>query len=122
MDTKDLLGDESTPNLPPTSDEKTLAILSHILTILFWFIPPLVIYILKKDESAYVSDHSKESLNFQITLFILYMVSGVLVLLLIGFLLMFIIYIAQIALAIVATIRASEGKIYRYPVNFRFIK
>jgi uncharacterized protein len=122
MDTKDLLGDESTPNLPPTSDEKTLAILSHILTIFFWFIPPLVIYILKKDESAYVSDHSKESLNFQITLFILYMVSGVLVLLLIGFLLMFIIYIAQIALAIVATIRASEGKIYRYPVNFRFIK
>ena len=71
MDTKDLLGDESMPAITPSSDEKTLAILSHILTIVSSFIAPLIIYLLKKDESPYVREHAKESLNFQITVFII---------------------------------------------------
>ena len=49
MDTKNLLGDDFTPAVTPTSDERTLAILAHILTIVSSFIAPLVIYLLKKD-------------------------------------------------------------------------
>lgn len=119
MDTKDLLGDESMPAITPSSDEKTLAILSHILTIVSSFIAPLIIYLLKKDESPYVRDHAKESLNFQITMFI---ICAVLFVTIIGILLIWVVQIANLILVIIATIKASENKTYRYPFNFRLIK
>ena len=122
MDTKNLLGDDFTPAVTPTSDERTLAILAHILTIVSSFIAPLVIYLLKKDESPFVSEHAKESLNFQITMFILFMISFVLMLVLIGFLLIWLLSIANLVLVIIATIKANENKMYRYPINFRLIK
>lgn len=122
MDTQNLLGEDFAPATTPTSDERTLAILAHILTIVSSFIGPLVIYLIKKDESTFVAEHAKESLNFQITLFILYMISFALMLLLIGFLLIFLLSIANLVLVIIATIKANENRIYRYPINFRFIK
>lgn len=122
MDTKNLMGEDFTPAVPPTSDEKTFAILAHILTIVSSFIAPLVIYLLKKDESAFVSEHAKESLNFQITMFILFMISFVLMLVLIGFLLIWLLSIVNLVLVIIATIKANENKMYRYPINFRLIK
>ena len=122
MDTKNLMGEDFMPAVTPTSDERTLAILAHILTIVSSFIAPLVIYLLKKDESAFVSEHAKESLNFQITMFILFIISLILMLLLIGFLLIWLLSIANLVLVIIATIKASENKMYRYPINFRLIK
>jgi uncharacterized Tic20 family protein len=119
MDTKDLLGDESMPAITPSSDEKTLAILSHILTIVSSFIAPLIIYLLKKDESYYVQEHAKESLNFQITVFI---ICAILFVTIIGILFIWVVSIANLILVIIATIKASENKMYRYPFNFRLIK
>jgi uncharacterized Tic20 family protein len=114
-----LLGREEQPPYQPTSDERILAILSHILTLLGSFIPPLIIYLFKKDESKYVADHALESLNFQITLIICGFISLLLIIVLIGFLLMWFLSIAALVLVIVASIRASDNKLYRYPVNFR---
>ena len=122
MNTENMIGTDYTPVITPTSDEKTLAILAHILTIISSFIAPLIIYLIKKDDSPYVAEHAKESLNFQITMFILYIISVVLMLLLIGFLLIWLLSIANIILVIIATIKASENKMYRYPINFRLLK
>jgi uncharacterized Tic20 family protein len=113
------LGTEEAPLVPPTSDEKTMALLSHILTFIFPILAPLVIYLVKKDESTFVASHAKESLNFQITMFI---VCVILIISVIGLLLLWIVGIIVAVLVIVATIRASEGKLYKYPVNIRFIK
>lgn len=63
-----LTGDEMLPNYTPTSDEKTLALLSHVLTFVAPILAPLIIYLIKKDESQFVAWHAKESLNFHITL------------------------------------------------------
>ena len=122
MDTKDLLGEDFLPAIHPTADEKTFAILSHILTIVSSFLAPLIIYLLKKDESPYVAEHAKESLNFQITMAILYIISCILIVVLIGLLMIWLLTIANFILVIVATVKASENKVYRYPVNFRLIK
>jgi uncharacterized Tic20 family protein len=113
------LGTEETPLIPPTSDEKTMALLSHILTFILPILAPLVIYLVKKDESEFVASHAKESLNFQITMFI---VCVILIISVIGLLLLWVVGIIVAVLVIVATIRASEGKLYKYPVNIRFIK
>jgi len=116
-----MLGREEIPASEPTSDEKLLAILSHILCIVvgLGFIPPLIIYILKKDESYYIAENAKESLNFQLTMLLLCIVFFISV---IGILFIWFLGIFNLVLVIVATIKTSENKIYRYPINLRLIK
>lgn len=116
---QDLLGTDESPMLPPTSDEKTLALLAHVLTFVFPILAPLIIYLVKKDESTYVAYHAKESLNFQITMFI---ICFALVITFVGILLLIPVGIVYTILIIVATIRASEGKLYKYPFAIRLIK
>ena len=114
-----ILGTESQPAVPATSDEKTMALLAHVLTFVAWLIPPLIIYLIKKDESEFVKEHAKESMNFQITLAI---ASLILIITVVGIFLLWIVGIASLVLRIVATLRASEGKLYRYPLTIRLIK
>jgi uncharacterized Tic20 family protein len=116
------LGTDTLPEYVPTSDDKTMAILSHVLTFVASFVAPLIIYLVKKDNSTFATDHAKESLNFQITLTIAAIICIPLMLIIIGFLILPVIGIASIIWRIVATIKASEGKLYRYPFCFRFIK
>jgi uncharacterized protein len=107
---------------PVTGDERTLAILAHILTLVGGFLVPLIIWLVKKDESVFVAESAKESLNFQITLFIAFAICFLLIFVLIGAFLMPIVGLIGLVLVIVATIRTSEGKIYRYPLSIRLIK
>lgn len=116
---QDLLGTDETPVVPPTSDEKTLALLAHVLTFIFPLLAPLVIYLIKKDESQFVAYHARESLNFQITLII---VCFALIITIVGIFLLWIVGIIWTILVIVATVRASEGKLYKYPLSIRLIK
>jgi len=113
------LGQDTVPSYVPTSDEKTMAILCHVLTLFFWIFPPLIIYLIKKDESPFIREHAKESMNFQITWAI---IGAILFITLIGILLLWVVGIVVLVLVIVATIKASEGKLYRYPFTLRLIK
>jgi uncharacterized Tic20 family protein len=119
MPENSLLGTESMPDYVPTSDEKTFAILSHILTLVAPIIAPLIIFLIKKDESKFVAYHSKESLNFQITMALLVIILFITI---VGILLIWFVGVFSLILVIVATIRASEGKLYKYPLSIRFIK
>lgn len=115
----DLSGSVSTPARRPDGDERTLAIIVHVLSIFFWIVPGLVVYILKKDESAFVADHAREAMNFQISMTILYVV---LLVSLVGILFLWVPWLIQLVACIVAAIRASEEKLYRYPFTLRLIK
>jgi len=75
----------------------------------------------KKDENAYLSDQAKEALNFQITVMLAQFIAGILVFILIGFILIPIIWLANIVLCIVAAISISKGETYRYPFTLRLI-
>jgi uncharacterized protein len=119
--TNTIFGTEEQPLVTPTSDEKTMAILSHILCIVAGFIAPLIIYLVKKD-SPYIAAHAKESLNFQLTMIIASIISWVLVFVIIGIFLLILVWLANLVLIIVATIRASENKLYKYPFSIRFVK
>jgi uncharacterized Tic20 family protein len=115
---------EEYPLTTPTSDERTLGILSHILAIVpgIGIFGPLVIWLIKKDDSPFVSENAKESLNFQLTMIIAVIISCILIVVLIGIFLIWILGILNLIFVIIATIKASENKIYRYPFNFRLIK
>lgn len=119
MEEKSYLGTDADPVISPTSDEKTLALLSHVLTLAVGFVAPLIIYLIKKDESSFVTSHAKESLNFQITIFIIIVALFITV---IGILLVWVVGILALVLVIMATIKASEGKLYKYPFSLRLIR
>ncbi len=112
----------TTPGTLGASDQRMWAIFAHVGGIFFSFIPALVIWLIYKDRDDYVRDQSAEALNWQITLIIAYAVSGLLVLVLIGFFLLFAIGIASLVLGIMAAVAANRGERYRYPVNLRLVK
>jgi uncharacterized Tic20 family protein len=120
--TESFLGTGEEPLVPPGSDERLMAILSHILAIVpgIGILGPLIIYLAKKD-SPFVAHHARESLNFQITVIIAYIVAVLTMILLIGFFLFWLIGIANTILVIVASIRANDGKLYRYPFSTRLV-
>lgn len=96
--------------------------LAHIGTLVLGFIAPLVVLLVQGERSAKVREHSVESLNFQITAFIGYVVSWVLTFIFIGFITWFLVWVAAVVFAIIATIAASKGEAYKYPFALRLVK
>jgi len=98
------------------------ALAAFIAPFLGAVIGPLVVWLLKRDHSAFAGECAKEALNFNITVCIGYAVCGLLAIAFIGIPLMIALFIAWLILTIVAAVRASEGISYRYPVSIRFIR
>ncbi|MEO3868351.1 DUF4870 domain-containing protein [Nonomuraea sp. B12E4] len=105
----------------PGTDDTTMAMLSHLSGLLVSWIGPLIIYLMKKDEAPYVRDQAAEALNFQLTMFIGYVVSAILMVVFIGFLLFPIIWILSLIFHIQAAMATTKGQNYRYPFAIRMI-
>lgn len=105
-----------------SQDDKNIALLTHLGGIFFTFIPALIVWLLKKDESPFLADQAKEALNFQITVIIGFAIGVVLTIVLVGVLVIWGVAIANLVLCIVAGVKASSGEKYRYPFALRLIK
>jgi len=117
------------PPPPPATgaapaDQRTMALVAHLLGLFTWIIGALVIWLVNKDDpsKAFVTDQAKEALNFQITLGLAAIVSSILMIVLIGFLLMPLVGLAGLVFAIIAAVKANNGEAYRYPFILRLIK
>lgn len=108
-----------------TKQEKNFGMLAHLAGFGSFIVPfgniigPLVVWLLKKDESEYIADQAKEALNFQIS-FTIY--------LLVSFLFFWLLFIPTIILGIVwfvqmivALVKSGEGEVYSYPFTIRFV-
>lgn len=112
-----------------TREERNWGMLSHLSALTGYFfapfvgniVAPLIIYLMKKDESPFVAEQSRESLNFQISVCIYWLISGVLAIILIGFLLLAAVWVAGVILTIIASVKAANGEAYRYPLTIRLI-
>ena len=116
-----------TPTEGYSKDERMWGMFCHLSALAVFvgipsFIGPLVIWLIKKNEYPFVDDQGKESLNFQISLWIYGLICIPLLFVLIGFFLLFALAIAGIILVIVAALKANEGIAYRYPLTIRLIK
>jgi uncharacterized protein len=106
----------------PNNDDRNLAMLAHLLGIVSGFIGALIIWLIKKDQSAFIDEQGKEALNFQITMLIAFVVAGMLMVILIGALLMPLLFVANLVFCILAAVAVSKGEHYRYPVAIRLLK
>jgi hypothetical protein len=105
----------------PSNDDKNIATVTHLGGTVFSFIPGLLVWALKKDDNAYITDQAKEALNFQITMLIAQFVAGILVWVLVGILLIPMVWLFNIVFCIIAAISTSRGEAYRYPFCLRLI-
>ena len=111
-----------------SKEERTFGMLCHLAALAGYVIPlgtilgPLVVWLLKRDSSPFVDEQGKEALNFQISFLIYIIISIILCVLLIGFVLLIALGIAELILVIMAALKANEGVSYRYPLTIRFIK
>jgi len=105
----------------PSKDDINLALLAHLLGIVTGFVGALILWLVKKD-SPFVTHHSLEALNFQITMAIAYVVCWLLMFIVIGILLMPLLFIGNLVFCILAAMAASRGEMYRYPFALRLLK
>jgi uncharacterized Tic20 family protein len=104
------------------SDERLWATLAHAGVILFGFIPPLIIWLVFRERSAFVNDQAKEALNWSILMAIASFVGAITIVAIIGFVILPLVGIAVLVFGILAAIAANKGEQYRYPFNWRIIK
>jgi uncharacterized Tic20 family protein len=103
------------------SDEKTWGIISHISIPFFWFIGPLIGYLIYKDRSPFLKQVTTEALNFSILYSIVQVAGWVLAWITFG-LINLAAFIVALIFCIMATMAASRHEFYKYPINARFIK
>lgn len=110
------------PQPVSASDEKTWSILSHVGGIILNWVGPLIVFLIYKDRSAVIRQHSVAALNFQLTILIGYIVGFILSIVFIGFLVVLAASVLSIIFGIMAALAANEGRAYKYPIAIPFVK
>jgi len=112
-------------------DEKTWALIAHFGGII-GFIPPLIAFLVKKDQSATVRAHAVAALNFQIVVTATYI--ALVILNACGeFFLPSIVstllslaatatWIIGVVFAVIAGLKANQGQLYKYPIPVQLVK
>jgi uncharacterized protein len=112
-----------------TENERTWGMLAHLAALAGVVMPlfgcvlgPLVVWLGRRDQSAFVEAQAKEALNFNISVFLAAIVCSLLMLVFVGFILGAALFIAWLVMTLIAAIKASEGIAYRYPFSLRLVK
>ena len=117
------------PEIESTPEERTTGLLLHLSQLLGLTLPilaiiaPLIIWQVKREQSKYLDWHGKEAVNFQITAFIAWCVTAVIAFMTcgLGAFLFLPLVVAEVVCVILATVRANEGKCWRYPLTIRLV-
>ncbi|MBX3402821.1 MAG: DUF4870 domain-containing protein [Phycisphaeraceae bacterium] len=112
-----------------TSDQRTYALIMHLSLIASHFLPlalviaPLVMWLIKKDESAFLDDHGKEATNFQLSLLLYALLIGALSIISCGIAAVAFIplYVLAIVGMVLGAAAANRGEYFRYPACLRLI-
>ena len=117
--------DHLSPPGEPTvnSNDRNLAMLTHLSGLIFGFIVSLIVWLIHKDraDKSYIVSEAKEALNFQLTVTIAAIICCILQVILIGFLLMPLLWIVNVVFCIMAAVKVSSDGHYRYPFTLRLI-
>lgn len=108
----------------PTPSERSTSTWTQVGAIFTAWIVPLIIFLVKKDESPFIREQSRQSLNFQLTLIIAYIIADVIAVITLGFGAIFylVIWIVALVFMIIAAVAANKGEVYKVPMSIQFVK
>lgn len=104
------------------SNDKIWAGAVYLSSFVFVLFGPLVIWLLKRNDSEFVHYHCKEYFNFLISYTIYTLVAIILVFVGIGIILAWVVSVYVLIFTIIAAVKAFNGEYYRIPFIIRFIK
>jgi len=110
-----------------THNDKTFGMLAHLSALAGFVIPfgniigPLLVWLIKKEGGGWIDRQGRESLNFQITVFIFVIISGILTAVFIGYLLLALAAAFSFVMVIIASVKVYDGQDFRYPFCIRFL-
>lgn len=110
------------------ADINTNAMIIQLSAFAGYFVPfgniilPVVLWLIWRDRDPYLNRMGSEAVNFQISMLIYYVVCVLLMIVLIGFLLIFAALIFHLTFIIIAAVQTSRGVEFRYPMTIRFIR
>jgi len=110
-----------------SSDERTWGVITHAAAFVGFAVPfgnvlgPLLVWLIKKDESRFLDANGKQALNFQITWTILIVISLLTLLIGIGLIIVPVVMLAWLIFVVLAMIRASENQVYDYPLTIDLV-
>ena len=109
-------------------NERQWGMFGHLSALSGFIVPfgnligPLIIWQMKKDQHPFAADQAKEALNFNISITILAVISGALICVFVGIILLPLVAVFGLVMTIIAGIAANKGEWYRYPFTIRLIK
>ncbi len=111
---------------PLSADSKNWGMIAHLSSLVMLIgipslVGPLVVWLVRKDQDAWVGEHAREALNFNISVLIYSIVAGISIFFLVGIILLPAVLIAWLVLTIIAGIKASNGETYQYPFTIRLV-
>ena len=83
---------------------------------------PLICWLSKKDESTWVNENGKASMNFQLSILLYLVLTIPLCFILIGIPILAVIWTLRIVCIIIASVKASKGEEFKYPLAIPFIQ
>src|SRR5437660_11049591 len=119
----------SPPPISSTSSQmRTWCVLCHasaLIGLFFHFVAhllgPLIVWLIKRGDAPEIDANGKESLNFQISMLIYDAIAAILCLVVIGIPILITLWVLNTVFVIIASVKTSEGKFYRYPFTIRFL-
>lgn len=112
-------------------DERQMAMWNGVGILLLGWLMPLIIFVIYKDRSAFVREHSRQMLNTNIS-YSLYLIGlavvfGIITIVTLGFgAIVFVLYfvpvIALYIFAIISAVRGNNGEGYRAPLTIDMVK
>jgi uncharacterized Tic20 family protein len=115
---------------PIPNDVKQWAMLCHLSALTGLVIPipgvnlivPFLLWNARKNDHPFIDEEGKEAVNFQISITIYGIISGLLILVLIGLPMVAAVVLAGIILPVLSAMKAKEGISAKYPLTLRFLK
>jgi uncharacterized Tic20 family protein len=111
-----------------SESERNWAMLCHLSAFAGFFFPfggiigPLICWLSRKDESAWVDRNGKASMNFELSILLYSVLCIPLCFILIGFLILGFLVTLKVICIIIASVKASKGETFRYPMSIPFIQ
>ncbi len=127
-DFDDPMFDVDLESYEPDAQERSMAMLAHLAGYAGLAVPfgsllgPFLVYVVKRDESAFIEDQAREALNFQLTMALAALVSAVLIVVVVGLALLLVVGIWWLVGTAIGASKANRGEWYRYPATIRFVK
>ena len=103
-------------------DARNLGVLTWLLGLFFSIIGPLIIWLIKRDESPFVDQTGKTVLNFNISYTIWIIVTAFLSIILIGIPFLVAAGVLYLVFSIVGAVKANQGEYFSPWLTIRFLK